>query len=109
MFSRRCHMERIWTTELPAHAGERVRLCGWLHRLRQLSHVSFLVLRDGRGTAQVVVGDRELAARLAAMPGESVLAIEGLAVAEPQAPGGVEIHEPRVELISAAAEPPPFD
>ena len=41
-------MERIWTTELAAHAGERVRLCGWLHRLRQLSHVSFLVLRVHR-------------------------------------------------------------
>ena len=30
-------MERIWSTELAAHAGERVRLAGWLHRLRQLS------------------------------------------------------------------------
>lgn len=102
-------MERIWTTELAAHAGERVRLCGWLHRLRQLSNVSFLVLRDGRGTAQVVIEDAALAARLAAMPGESVLAVEGEVVAEPQAPGGVEVHAPEVELISAAAEPPPFD
>ncbi len=102
-------MERIWTTELAAHAGERVRLCGWLHRLRRLSHVSFLVLRDGRGTAQVVVADAALAERLAGMPGESVLAVEGLAVDEPQAPGGVEVHAPAVELISAAAEPPPFD
>jgi nondiscriminating aspartyl-tRNA synthetase len=102
-------MERIWTTELAGHVGERVRLSGWLHRLRQLSHVSFLVLRDGRGTAQVVLSDLALAARLAALPGESVLALEGLVVAEPQAPGGVELHEPQVELISAAAAPPPFD
>jgi nondiscriminating aspartyl-tRNA synthetase len=57
----------------------------------------------------VVVDDPDLAARLAALPGESVLAIEGLALAEPQAPGGVEVHQPQVELISAAAEPPPFD
>jgi len=61
-------MERIWTTELAAHAGERVRLYGWLHRLRQLSHVSFLVLRDGRGTAQPVVSDPALAEARARLP-----------------------------------------
>ncbi len=102
-------MERIWTTEVGARAGERVRIEGWLHRLRLLSHVSFLIVRDGRGTAQVVIEDAALAARLAALPAESVLAVEGLAVAEPQAPGGVEIRLPAVELIAQAAEPPPFD
>jgi len=59
-------MERIWTTELAAHAGERVLLKGWLHRLRRLSQVSFLVLRDGKGfvpTADTVLqaGDEVLA------------------------------------------------
>ena len=46
-------MERVLTTELAAHAGERVRLQGWLHRQRRLSRVSFLVLRDRAGLAQV--------------------------------------------------------
>lgn len=79
-------MERIWTTEVGKCVGERVRIEGWLHRLRQLSHVCFLILRDGRGIAQVVVEEAALMARLAALPAESVLAVEGLAVAEPQAP-----------------------
>src|SRR5438045_9058516 len=47
-------VERIWTTDLSRHVGERVRLAGWLHRLRQLSGVSFLILRDGKGLAQIV-------------------------------------------------------
>ena len=47
-------MKRILTTELAAHAGERVLLQGWLHRRRELSRVSFLVLRDRAGLAQVV-------------------------------------------------------
>lgn len=102
-------MERIWTTELAAHVGERVLLKGWLHRLRTLSHVSFLVLRDGKGTAQVVISEPGLAAELAGLPGESVLAVTGLVVAEPQAPGGVELHEPAVELISRPEEPPPIE
>ena len=57
-------MERTWTSELPQHAGERVLLKGWLHRLRRLSGVSFLVLRDARGLAQVVIDDPALAAEL---------------------------------------------
>jgi nondiscriminating aspartyl-tRNA synthetase len=102
-------VERIRTTELGAHVGERVRLAGWLHRLRQLSNVSFLILRDGYGLAQVVVDDPALAERLAALRPETVLTVEGAVVAEPQAPGGVEVHAPAVEVVSEAAEQPPFD
>src|SRR5438067_8711973 len=102
-------VERIWTTDLGRHAGERVRLAGWLHRLRRLSGVSFLILRDGRGLAQVVVDDPALIEQLAALHSESVLVVEGHAVAEPQAPGGVEIHQPTVEVLAPASAPPPFD
>lgn len=102
-------MERIWTTDLRAHAGERVRLAGWLHRLRRLGDVSFLILRDGRGVAQAVVEDPALVERLAQLNSESVLAIEGDAVAEPHAPGGVEVRRPSVEVISPAGAPPLFD
>jgi nondiscriminating aspartyl-tRNA synthetase len=102
-------MERIWTPDLGSHVGERVRLTGWLHRLRQLRGVSFLILRDGKGLAQIVVDDPALIERLAALHNESVLVVEGHAVAEPQAPGGVEIHQPAVEVLAPASAPPPFD
>ena len=64
-------MERIWSTEIVAHVGERVRLAGWLHRLRQLSNLSFLVLRDAKGLAQIVVEEPELIERLAGMAAET--------------------------------------
>jgi nondiscriminating aspartyl-tRNA synthetase len=102
-------MARIWSTELAAQAGTRVELAGWLHRFRQLSRVSFLILRDGRGTAQIVVEDAALVERLAALPNETVLRITGDAVANPQAPGGIEVREPQVEVVSVPSEPPPFD
>src|ERR671920_28761 len=82
-------MARIWSTELAGQAGERVELAGWLHRFRQLSRVSFLIVRDGRGLAQVV--------------------LEGEAVANPQAPGGIEVRAQSIEVISVPSEPPPFD
>jgi hypothetical protein len=45
-----------------------VQLAGWLHRFRQLSQVSFLILRDGKGLAQVVIEDPEQMAELGAHP-----------------------------------------
>jgi nondiscriminating aspartyl-tRNA synthetase len=102
-------MQRILARELPEHAGAPVRLAGWLHRQRQLSRVTFLVVRDRSGLAQVVVADRDQAERVASITPESVLSVTGRAVAAAQAPGGVEVHEPAIELITEAAEPPPLE
>lgn len=102
-------MERVWTTDLNKHAGEQVRLVGWLHRLRQFGNLCFLILRDGKGLAQIVVEDPALIDRLARLYNESVITVEGLVVNESKAPGGAEIREPTVEIIAPAVAPPPFD
>jgi nondiscriminating aspartyl-tRNA synthetase len=98
--------ERIWTTEVARHIGERVRLAGWAQRVRRLSHVTFLVLRDGQGTAQVVFTPGTLADELAAFPAETVLTVTGTVLAAAQAPGGVELHAEAFEVISLAEQPP---
>ena len=48
-------VDRIWTADLGGHVGERVRLAGWVHRVRRLSKFSFLILRDASGLAQIVL------------------------------------------------------
>jgi len=102
-------MERIWSSALPEHAGESVSLAGWIHRFRQLSGVSFLILRDAKELAQIVIEDPALVAEIARLPLETVIAVTGDVIAVEQAPNGVEIHDPRIEVISEAAAPPPFD
>ncbi len=102
-------VKRIWTTELAEHIGEHVYMAGWLHRLRQLSNVSFLILRDAKGLAQIVVDDPGLVDELSKLHNESVIQVEGLVVAEAQAPGGLEVHNPRVVALSPASGPLPFD
>jgi nondiscriminating aspartyl-tRNA synthetase len=102
-------MERVWSVEIGSHVGQPVELAGWLHRFRQLSRVSFLILRDGRGLAQVVVEAPDLIAELAALPNETVLRVWGQAVANPQAPDGVEVRAERIDVVSVPAEQPPFD
>ena len=101
-------MERVMSTDLITHAGQHVRLAGWLHRYRQLSHVGFLVLRDARGLVQVVVDDPETSRLIGGLANESVLSVTGQVVANPQAPGGAELHDSIVTVLSEAI-PPPFD
>ena len=47
-------MERTLTQQVSAHIGERIRVAGWLHSLRQLGGLNFLVIRDGLGLIQAV-------------------------------------------------------
>ncbi len=101
---------RVLARDLPAHAGERVTIAGWLHRKRRLKSVTFLILRDRTGLAQVVLTADEAAAPVVAdLPEETVLAVAGLVTASAQAPGGAEVTEPALTALSEPAEPPPFD
>src|SRR5205814_7500526 len=94
---------RVLSSELSAHAGERVTMAGWLHAKRELGSVTFVVLRDRAGMAQVVVEPPfELSA-------ETVVEVEGVVVAAEQAPGGVELHEPSFRVLAEPAEPPPLE
>ncbi|RSN65098.1 aspartate--tRNA(Asn) ligase [Amycolatopsis sp. WAC 04182] len=96
-------ISRVLAADLPRHVGGRVRMAGWVHRRRRLKTVTFLVLRDRSGLAQVVLAES------GGPPEETVVEVEGLVTANPRAPGGLELTEPSVRLLSEPAEPPPFD
>jgi nondiscriminating aspartyl-tRNA synthetase len=103
-------MRRTWTTDLAGlDDGEPVRLEGWLHHQRRLANVTFLLVRDGRGIAQVVLEDEEQRTTTGDLPPETVVRIDGRAVHAPQAPGGVEVHEPRLDVLVTPVEAPPFE
>jgi nondiscriminating aspartyl-tRNA synthetase len=102
---------------LPGHIGERVTIAGWLHRRRELKSVTFLIVRDRSGLAQVVLpGSAATAApepaptdTAAALPEETVIAVDGVVTANPLAAGGAEITSPVITALSGPAAPPPFD
>ena len=89
--------------------GDRVLVCGWLHHQRLLKAVDFLLLRDSTGIAQVIVEAADLRAITQALPHETVLAIEATVVAAPQAPNGLELHDPAVTVLGASIEEPPLE
>ncbi|WP_410615491.1 aspartate--tRNA(Asn) ligase [Amycolatopsis sp. lyj-109] len=92
---------RVLAADLPRYAGDRVRVAGWVHRRRRLKSVTFVVVRDRSGLAQVVL-------RGAGPPEETVVEVLATVSANPRAPGGVELIEPVVEVLAEAAKPP-FD
>ena len=96
-------MERVLTTDLRTHVGQRVLVQGWLQRERRLANVSFLLVRDRAGLAQVV------AEKPLALPPETVVEVRASVVASEQAPAGVELHEAEVRIVAEAVAPTPVE
>jgi nondiscriminating aspartyl-tRNA synthetase len=102
-------LPRTLTRDLPQRVGDEVRLQGWIHRRRRLASVTFCVLRDRSGLGQVVVKDPAELRQLDELGEETVIDVTGTAVANPQAPGGVEIVEPTLRPLTDPAEPSPVE
>jgi nondiscriminating aspartyl-tRNA synthetase len=99
---------RVLTSDLEAHVGSRVTLAGWLHRRRRLKSVSFAVVRDRAGLAQVVLAG-PAADVLTGIAEETPVEVHGTVTANEQAPGGVELTEPVLVPLSDPARPAPFE
>ena len=98
-------MKRTLCAALPhATPGQQVRLQGWVHRRRELAALTFLVVRDRTGLAQVVVKDGA-----EVPPEETTIEVVGTATANPQAPGGVEVTEPVITPLTEPAATPPVE
>jgi nondiscriminating aspartyl-tRNA synthetase len=101
---------RTLAAELPSAAsGRPVLIQGWVHRRRVLGAVTFLIVRDRSGLAQVVVRDPRTLQMVRRCGEESVVAVTGLATRNPAAPGGVEVTEPAITPLGEPAQPPPIE
>ncbi|HEX5394760.1 MAG TPA: amino acid--tRNA ligase-related protein, partial [Candidatus Saccharimonadales bacterium] len=99
-------MERVLTRDVKSHAGKRVLVRGWLHKKRLIGGINFILLRDRGGVVQVVVQDEAELEKLRSLQIGTVLAVEGDAVEEGRAPGGAEIHEPRITVEVPVTDEP---
>ncbi len=105
-------LARTLAAELATYADKpsaQVRLNGWIHRRRRLSGLTFVVLRDRSGTAQIVVKDESTLALVESLTEETTVDVVGLASPNPQAPGGVEVVEPMFTALTDPAVTPPIE
>lgn len=101
-------MQTIRTTLLNENIGARVTLHGWLHQLRTLGKINFIILRDGYGTVQAMTQDSDMVAQLRDLQNETVIEIQGTVTAEPQAPNGTELRDIGIRVITPVTETLPF-
>ena len=91
---------------LGQHIGQEVELSGWLANRRSSGKIHFLLLRDGTGTVQAVMGRQDVPEDTFAaadhLPQESSLILTGVVRADPRAPSGVEVTVRSIRVIQQA-------
>src|ERR1700738_2262337 len=94
-------------SELPSHAGETVRVRGWVTHVRSSGKVAFVVLRDGTGLLQAVLVKSSVSpetwTRFGQLTQETSIEIEGEVRPDERSPGGFELA---VKELSVLGESP---
>jgi len=103
-------MDTVRIADFEHHAGEEVRVQGWLHNKRSSGKLQFLIVRDGSGFAQVVLAKAavpaEAWAAAEAMGQESSLELTGRVKEDKRAPGGYEVDATGLSVVHATHEYP---
>lgn len=107
-------MRTNYTSEINENFdGKKVILCGWVHEIRDLGKVKFLILRDKEGflqiTAKKEICDEKILNLIERISRESVVKVEGIIKRNAQAPRGLELTPEKIEVLSLAETPLPLD
>ena len=90
--------------------GKNVTIKGWLHNRRSSGKIHFLVVRDGTGFLQVVMGKRDVDEatfqKADHLGQESAVIVTGTVKEEPRAMGGFELIANGLEVVNAANDYP---
>ncbi|GHV19212.1 aspartate--tRNA(Asn) ligase [Spirochaetia bacterium] len=82
--------------------GKIVEVSGWVHRIRDMGAVNFIILRDRSGMIQLVLNEKT------DLTHESVITVRGEAALNEKAPGGAEVRVSSLEVLSASVPDLPF-
>lgn len=89
-------------------ADKEVTLAGWVHEVRELGKLTFLLLRDNTGIVQIVSKDPSLMKKMS-LPKESVVQIVGTLRLNAQAKIGFEIVPKEIQNLNPLSTGIPFE
>ncbi len=96
--------------KIGAQVGKNVTIKGWLHNRRSSGKIHFLVVRDGTGFLQVVMGKRDVDEatfqKADHLSQESAIIVTGTVKEEPRAAGGYELVANGLEVVNEAHDYP---
>lgn len=99
--------------DLKGRVGKEATLLGWVHDIRVLGGISFVLVRNSKGITQVAVPKKAVSAELfgliSTLHQEDVVRVTGQVKESKAARLGFEVVPTRVEVISKAAAPLPLD
>ena len=96
----------VKSAEAKNYIGQKVRLQGWVHRVRLLGKISFVLLRDRLGVIQTVVPPEQ---DISDLTHESVVEIEGTVSEDKRVALGVELHVDKVKVLTPAPSDLPIE
>ncbi len=92
------------------HVGASVTIKGWLHNRRSSGKIHFLVIRDGTGFLQVVMGKKDVDettfAKADHLGQESAIIVTGTVRADERAASGYELIASGLEVVNEAHDYP---
>ncbi|MFP4362896.1 MAG: aspartate--tRNA(Asn) ligase [Spirochaetia bacterium] len=88
---------RILADDVSKHIGKEITVKGWVHRIRDLGKVCFIILRDRSGKVQLVAEESP------DFPVETVVSVTGTVRENDKAPRGAEIQIQTLEVMAEAA------
>ncbi|HWQ57340.1 MAG TPA: asparagine--tRNA ligase [Bryobacteraceae bacterium] len=104
--------DRITIADAGKHAGETVRIAGWLYNLRKSGKIVFPIVRDGTGLMQCVAVKNALPEdvfnTIKDLTQESSLIVTGKIRAEQRAVGGYEMDVEGIEVLQRVPESDPY-
>lgn len=100
---------RILSRDLAQHLNSEVELQGWLHKKRLLGGLNFIILRDRAGLVQILDRSGEQSAKLAGLQNGTVLRVTGKVTSDERAIGGVEVHDPQIDILVPVHDTMPIE
>jgi asparaginyl-tRNA synthetase len=103
-------VKHVTIARIGEHVGETVTIKGWLHNRRSSGKIHFLVVRDGSGFLQVVMGRNDVPEETfkAAdhLSQETSIVVTGTVRADQRAKGGYELTATALDVIGPAQDYP---
>ncbi|GAA5818498.1 MAG: aspartate--tRNA(Asn) ligase [Methanobrevibacter sp. CfCl-M3] len=107
---KRTHFTKNINTNL---VDEEIIVMGWVHEIRDLGGIVFVVIRDRNGRIQITAPskkiDSKILEQIRSFRKESVVAIKGKVQNSDKAPKGVEIIPNEIKVLNEASQPLPMD
>lgn len=100
-------MERIMINQLNKYINQSVNLKGWIHRVRKLKSITFLILRDRTGLVQCVIENNLIDVNSLKL--ESVVSINGEVKESKNSLNPFEINVKAINIINACREELPIE